>query len=215
MTVVTRKDRLALLNHDSSAVVSLHYSLGKLERVRKIRFAKHAVVNPTDYGCAKVVEEEAPIINKMTHKLSRVLNLEGSILTISYDQAALSEGERASKLAEFILMEKKRISQKKSKMIEAGIVFAGKAIKTTPTAIALIHGTGVKDLPSRSFKTNDGIIQLNPAQMAAIREAVHDHVQKCYDREAELLAFLDDIETAEEFDSALIALNNNINIGWT
>jgi hypothetical protein len=83
-----------------------------------------------------------------------------------------------------------------------GIELAGLPIATDDRSKLLINGAALRASREPGYtlrwKTGDGFIDLSGAQVLAMADAVADHVQRCFDREAELLtAVADGSITAE------------------
>lgn len=73
----------------------------------------------------------------------------------------------------------------------AGIEIGGMHIDTDDRSKTLITGSAIKAMRdpeySLNWKTPDGFIQIPASQVLAMADAVSDHVQACFDREADLL----------------------------
>ncbi len=78
-------------------------------------------------------------------------------------------------------------------------------IKTDRESQALITGAALKamqdDTYSCRWKTEAGFVELTAPQILAIADAVREHVQGCFDREAELLALVEAATTPEEVEA--------------
>ncbi|HCJ29400.1 MAG TPA: hypothetical protein DHV63_08915 [Pseudomonas sp.] len=76
-----------------------------------------------------------------------------------------------------------------------GIDVAGMHIETDDRSKALITGSAIKAMRSAAYtlnwKTPEGFIQIPAEQVLAMADAVSDHVQACFNREAELLEALE------------------------
>lgn len=76
-----------------------------------------------------------------------------------------------------------------------GITVNGAFIKTDPVSQGKIIGAALATLitpnKTRSWKAGGGFVQINDAAIVVIAQAVDAHVQGCFDREAELLAEVD------------------------
>lgn len=76
-----------------------------------------------------------------------------------------------------------------------GIDVAGMHIDTDDRSKALITGSAIKAMRSDAYtlnwKTTEGFIQIPAEQVLAMADAVSDHVQACFNREADLLAALE------------------------
>ncbi|KAF1072695.1 MAG: hypothetical protein GAK45_00130 [Pseudomonas citronellolis] len=78
----------------------------------------------------------------------------------------------------------------------AGTPVGDNILPTDRDSQALITGAALSAMRNSDYvlnwKTTTGFIQLNAEQLLAMADAVRDHVQACFDREAELLAALAD-----------------------
>jgi hypothetical protein len=78
-------------------------------------------------------------------------------------------------------------------------------IRTDRESQALITGAALKASTDESYvcrwKTVEGFVELTAAQIIAVADAVRDHVQASFDREAELVALVDAAETVEELEA--------------
>lgn len=77
-----------------------------------------------------------------------------------------------------------------------GIELAGLPIATDDRSKLLINGAALRASREPGYtlrwKTGDDFIDLSGAQVLAMADAVADHVQRCFDREAELQAAVAD-----------------------
>lgn len=78
----------------------------------------------------------------------------------------------------------------------AGITINGLQINTDDRSKLLINGAALEATIDPAYtmqwKTSAGFVELTAAQVIGIARAVRAHVQACFDREAELLAALED-----------------------
>lgn len=76
-----------------------------------------------------------------------------------------------------------------------GIYVAGMHIETDDRSKALITGSAIKAMRSDAYtlnwKTPEGFIQIPAEQVLAMADAVSDHVQACFNREADLIEALE------------------------
>lgn len=83
----------------------------------------------------------------------------------------------------------------------SGITVVGMQIATDDRSKTLIAGAALAAMRNSDYvlnwKTPSGFVQLNSAQVLAVADAVHVHVQASFDREAELLALGDSITAAD------------------
>ena len=91
----------------------------------------------------------------------------------------------------------------------AGVEVNGILIDTGRDSQALITGAALAamldDDYSLNWKTTSGFIHLSAPEIIAVAQAVRAHVQKCFDREGELVALVDAAQTAEELDAIEIS----------
>jgi hypothetical protein len=75
-------------------------------------------------------------------------------------------------------------------------------IKTDRESQALITGAALKAMQDNTYtckwKGIDGFVELTAPQIIAVADAVRQHVQSCFDREAELCGLIDKAESPEE-----------------
>lgn len=87
----------------------------------------------------------------------------------------------------------------------AGTTVNGVTIDTGRDSQALITGAAVAAMLdegySLNWKTTAGFIHLSAPEIIAVAQAVRAHVQKCFDKEGELVALVDAAQTAEELDA--------------
>ena len=80
-------------------------------------------------------------------------------------------------------------------------------IRTDRESQSMITGAALKamqdDTYSCKWKTDAGFVELTAPQILAIADAVREHVQGCFDREAELLALVEAATTPEEVEAIL------------
>ena len=85
-----------------------------------------------------------------------------------------------------------------------GVTVAGVAIRTDRESQALITGAALKAMQDADYvcrwKTVDGFVELNALQILGVADAVREHVQSCFDREAELLVVIAAAKTPEDLE---------------
>ena len=78
-------------------------------------------------------------------------------------------------------------------------------IRTDRESQGLITGAALKAMQDNTYTCNwkgiDGFVTLTAPQIIAIADAVRQHVQGCFDREAELLPLIESAETEAELDA--------------
>jgi hypothetical protein len=86
----------------------------------------------------------------------------------------------------------------------AGVTINGVSIKTDRESQGLITGAALKAMQDPDYtcrwKGIDGFVELTAPQIIAIADAVRQHVQSCFDHEAELLPLIEAATTHEEID---------------
>lgn len=84
----------------------------------------------------------------------------------------------------------------------AGVTVNGATIATDRTSQAMITGASLKAMQDETYtcqwKTPQGFVTLTAPQIIAIADAVRDHVQAQFDREATLTAQVDAATTPKE-----------------
>lgn len=89
-----------------------------------------------------------------------------------------------------------RIAARRYEAEIAGITLNGLQINTEDRSKLLINGAALEATIDPAYtmqwKTPTGFVDLTGEQVIGIARAVRAHVQACFDREAELLAALDD-----------------------
>ena len=75
-------------------------------------------------------------------------------------------------------------------------------IKTDRESQALITGAALKAMQDNTYtckwKGIDGFVELTAPQIIAVADAVRQHVQSCFDKEAELCGLIDKAESPDE-----------------
>lgn len=91
----------------------------------------------------------------------------------------------------------------------AGATVNGVLIDTGRDSQALITGAALAAMLDENYslnwKTENGFIHLTAPEIIAVAQAVRAHVQKCFDREGELVALVDAAETKEDLDEIIIS----------
>jgi len=86
----------------------------------------------------------------------------------------------------------------------AGVTINGVSIKTDRESQGLITGAALKAMQDNTYtcrwKGIDGFVELTAPQIIAIADAVRQHVQSCFDHEAELLPLIENAETEAELE---------------
>jgi hypothetical protein len=93
-----------------------------------------------------------------------------------------------------------------------GITLMGMPVPTDRQTAAILHAarTMAKENEAYSlrFKMAGGFVPLDAATIIAVADAVHDHVQACFNCEADLAAAIaeDEVTTTAQIDAAFAAL---------
>jgi hypothetical protein len=100
---------------------------------------------------------------------------------------------------------KAEIAQARYNAEIAGVTINGVSIKTDRESQGLITGAALKAMQDPDYtcrwKGIDGFVTLNATQIIAIADAVRQHVQSCFDHEAELLPLIASAETEAELNA--------------
>jgi hypothetical protein len=100
---------------------------------------------------------------------------------------------------------KAEIAQARYNAEIAGITINGVSIKTDRESQGLITGAALKAMQDPDYtcrwKSIDGFVELTAPQIIAIADAVRQHVQSCFDHEAELLPLIESAMTQAELDA--------------
>ena len=100
---------------------------------------------------------------------------------------------------------KAEIAQARYNAEIAGVTINGVSIKTDRESQGLITGAALKAMQDSTYvcrwKGIDGFVTLNATQIIAIADAVRQHVQSCFDHEAELLPLIASAETEGELNA--------------
>ena len=102
-----------------------------------------------------------------------------------------------------ILVERKKaaIAQARYNAEIAGV----NDIRTDRESQSLITGAALKAMQDSTYTCNwkgiDGFVELTAPQIIAVADAVRQHVQSCFDHEAELLPLIESAETEAELDA--------------
>lgn len=95
-----------------------------------------------------------------------------------------------------------RIAERRYLSEVSGMVVNGLKVNTDDRSKLLINGAALEATIDPNYtmqwKMEDGFVQLTGEQVISIARAVRAHVQACFDREAELLAALQDGALSDE-----------------
>jgi hypothetical protein len=99
---------------------------------------------------------------------------------------------------------KAEIAQARYNAETAGVTINGVSIKTDRESQGLITGAALKAMQDSTYtckwKGIDGFVELTAPQIIAIADAVRQHVQSCFDHEAELQPLIEAATTEAELN---------------
>jgi hypothetical protein len=99
---------------------------------------------------------------------------------------------------------KAEIAQARYNAEIAGVTVNGISIKTDRESQGLITGAALKAMQDSTYtcrwKGVNGFVELTAPQIIAVADAVRQHVQSCFDHEAELLPLIEAATTKEQLD---------------
>lgn len=105
----------------------------------------------------------------------------------------------------FVKRKKAEIAQARYNAEIAGVTINGVSIKTDRESQGLITGAALKATQDSTYtckwKGVDGFVELTAPQIIAVADAVRQHVQSCFDHEAELLPLIESAETEAELEA--------------
>lgn len=91
----------------------------------------------------------------------------------------------------------------------SGITINGLTVATDRDSQALITGAALAAMLDGDYELNwkgeSGFIHLTAEQILSVANAVRAHVQRCFDRESELVALVDAAQNAKELDEIIIS----------
>ncbi|WP_256805445.1 DUF4376 domain-containing protein [Pseudomonas kurunegalensis] len=124
------------------------------------------------------------------------------VVVVKRQQVNMTATEKAERDAALAAEWLSLIAARRYQAETAGIELQGMQVATDDRSKLLINGAALRASREPGYtlrwKTGDGFIDLSGAQVLAMADAVADHVQRCFDREAELLtAVADGSITAE------------------
>lgn len=110
-------------------------------------------------------------------------------------------------LSELKAAKKAEIAQARYNAEIAGVTINGVSIKTDRESQGLITGAALQALQDPTYtcnwKTENGFVMLMAEQIQGVAVAVRQHVQACFDREAELLPLIEAAESPEELEEIM------------
>ena len=117
------------------------------------------------------------------------------------DEVTEEKAPPAPTLAELKTAKKAELARARYAAECGGITFAGAAIRTDRESQALITGAALAASQDPEYsviwKAEGGFVTLSAAQIIAAAQAVRDHVEACFAREAELSSAVDAAKSAK------------------
>ena len=117
------------------------------------------------------------------------------------DEVTEDKAPPAPSLAEIRVEKKAEIAAARYSAETSGIEFAGAHIKTDRESQALITGAALSATQDPGYsvvwKAEGGFVTLSAEQIIAAAQAVREHVERCFSREAELVAAVDAAKSAK------------------
>ena len=144
-----------------------------------------------------------PIYNPKTQELGGpVLSFDGSTVTASWLVANKTLEElKSRKLAEIATA--RYVAETGG--VDVAMGEATVTIRTDRESQAMITGAALKATSDTEYscrwKTVQGFVTVSAAQIVAVADAVRDHVQASFDREAELVALVNAATTVDEIEA--------------
>ena len=109
-------------------------------------------------------------------------------------------------------MLKQRVAAKRYSVETGGLIFAGQRIMTDDRSQAKILAVRVRAMTDAAYtvnwKTAEGFVTLNAAQIISMSDAVAAHVQACFDAEMDHASAIDELSSVAEAELY------DINSGW-
>lgn len=118
------------------------------------------------------------------------------VVLVSHKQVAMTKAEQAERDAEVRAEWTQRIADRRFQLETGGTTINGMKIVTERDSQALITGAAVQAILDPAYvlrwKTPAGFVELSATEVLGLASAVRAFVQACFDREADLLAAVDD-----------------------
>lgn len=154
-------------------------------------------INPNDYDWWELTPDNSTPARIQTQSTS----------TYTKNGNVYEEQKTYSLAANFKDILSDYITEKRYEKEIGGLEVNGLTIKTDRESQSMIIGATVLigDGETLKWKTEAGFVDLSGAQIKAIATLVRNHIQACFNREAELLAELENVteETALAFEQAV------------
>lgn len=152
------------------------------------------------YGIYKVDTIDKPGISWTQRYGEPVVSIDGVFAKVTYPVVDYSEAEVARLLEEAKTNGKGRVAAQRFEREVAGL----NGMRTDRESQALITGAALKALQDPGYscrwKTETGFVELSAQEILGIADAVREHVQSCFDWEAEKCAEIDEATTPMEVD---------------
>lgn len=124
------------------------------------------------------------------------IDAERKVVKVARKQVAMTTAEKAARDEAVAADWMRKIEARRYQAEIGGIELQGLPIATDDRSKTLINGSALKALRNSAYtlrwKTEEGFIDLPAEQVLVMADAVADHVQACFDREAQLQAAVAD-----------------------
>jgi hypothetical protein len=131
-------------------------------------------------------------VNKKWGAETLTPDAERKVVIVKRKQVAMTKAEIAERDEAITVDWRRKIEARRYQAEIGGIELQGLPIATDDRSKTLINGSALKALRNSAYtlrwKTEEGFIDLPADQVLVMADAVADHVQACFDREAELQA---------------------------
>lgn len=152
------------------------------------------------YGIHKVDTIDKPGISWTQRYGEPEVSIDGVFARVTYPVVDYSEDEVANILLEAKVDGKARIAAMRFDMETAGL----EGVRTDRESQALITGAALKAMQDSGYscrwKTEAGFVELSAQEILGIADAVREHVQSCFDWEADECVKIDEATTPMEVD---------------
>lgn len=150
----------------------------------------------------KHYEEEYQSINELRKAFPNISIPDDPTSDVLADiNIELADIEAPKTLAEIKVAYKQRIASARWQAETSGLEFNGFIIATDRESQSLINSAVTSTLLDPTYtvkwKMANGFVGLDAQMIQAVGMAVRDHVQSCFNKEAELYIAIDDAESAE------------------
>ena len=150
-------------------------------------------------------EEIKPPLEWTQHHGTPVIEVADGRATATYPVLDYSSDEVAGMMDAAKERKRGEIAAARWEAETAGIDVNGFTVRTDRESQALITGAALKAMQDSEYscrwKTESGFVELTALQISAVADAVRTHVQGCFDREAELLPFIEAATSPEELEA--------------